>query len=67
MPRITLPEAYRVTLITVAKGQEPKIGTVYYHDNSEEAQQWVNNYNAVNIPDPRPDEYTMAFYEGLVR
>lgn len=66
MPRIELPTAYKVSLITVTKGAEPKLGTVYYYDNAEEAQQWVNNYNAVNIPDPRPDTYTMAFYEGKV-
>lgn len=67
MPEISMPIAYKVSIIESERGWGQKIDEVKYFDNEQDARKFVEQYNA-DLPDgPAPDWYMMAQYEGRVR
>jgi hypothetical protein len=67
MPRITLPEAYRVELVERERGWGADVFETIYFDNEKEAREYCANYNSKNTAKVAPDYYTVAEYHGRVQ
>jgi hypothetical protein len=66
MPEITLPKAYKVTIMESERGWGQRIDEVKYFDNETDAKAYVNSFNSHNTATEVPDWYMYAQYDGRV-
>lgn len=65
MPRVTIPNAYRVDIIESERGWGQKLDETIYFDNESEARKYAEDYNnKYNNLDYVPDWYMRAEYRG---